>query len=129
MKRLLCIALLGMSGLKAACSQPLLVKYADRMTLPKSYVCFRCEDSIRINGVMDEESWKRAPYTDFFVDIRGEQWPSPRQTTRAKLLWDDNYLYIYAELEEAHIWSNITERDAIIYHDNDFEVFLNSATL
>ena len=125
MKRLLCIALLGMGGLRAVCSEPLLVKYADRLTLPKSYVCFRCEDSIRIDGVMDEESWKRAPYTDFFVDIRGEQWPSPRQATRAKLLWDDNYLYIYAELEEAHIWSNITERDAIIYHDNDFEVFID----
>ena len=83
MKRLLCIALLGMSGLKATCSQPMLVKYVDRLTLPKSYVCFRCEDFIRIDGVMDEESWKRAPYTESFVDIRGERWPSPRQTTRA----------------------------------------------
>ena len=42
-----------------------------------------------------------------------------------KMLWDDNYLYIYAELEEEHIWNDLTERDAIIYYNNDFEIFID----
>ncbi len=34
---------------------------------------------------------------------------------------------MYAELEEPHVWGDITERDAIIYLNNDFEVFINSS--
>jgi hypothetical protein len=35
------------------------------------------------------------------------------------------YLYIAAELEEPQLWATLTERDSIVFHDNDFEVFLN----
>jgi hypothetical protein len=45
--------------------------------------------------------------------------------TGAKLLWDDEYLYVAAHLEEPHLWATLTERDAIIYRDHDFEVFLD----
>jgi hypothetical protein len=38
---------------------------------------------------------------------------------------DDQYLYIAAELEEPHFWAILTEHDSVIFHDNDFEVFLN----
>ena len=41
------------------------------------------------------------------------------------MLWDDDYLYIAAELEEPHVWATLTQHDAVIFHDNDFEVFLN----
>jgi hypothetical protein len=41
------------------------------------------------------------------------------------MLWSDERLYIGAELEETHIWGTITERDAVIFQDNDFEVFLD----
>lgn len=34
-------------------------------------------------------------------------------------------LYIAAELEEPEIWATLTERDSVIFHDNDFEVFLD----
>ena len=41
------------------------------------------------------------------------------------MLWDDQYLYVAAELEEPHVWATLTEHDSVIFHDNDFEVFLN----
>ena len=41
------------------------------------------------------------------------------------MLWDDEYLYVAAELEEPHVWATLTEHDSVIFHDNDFEVFLN----
>ena len=41
------------------------------------------------------------------------------------MLWDDTYLYIYALLYEQHIWASIRKRDAVIFHDNDFEVFID----
>lgn len=59
------------------------------------------------------------------MDIEGDARPRPRFRTRAKLLWDDDHLYIAAELEEPHVWATLDKRDSIVYHDNDFEVFLN----
>ena len=41
------------------------------------------------------------------------------------MMWDEKFLYIFAKLEENHIWGDITERDKIIYYNNDFEVFIN----
>lgn len=41
------------------------------------------------------------------------------------MLWDDDCLYIAAVMEEPHVWATLTERDSIIFHDNDFEVFLD----
>jgi hypothetical protein len=40
------------------------------------------------------------------------------------MLWDDQYLYIAAELQEPDLKATITRHDAVIFHDNDFEVFL-----
>ena len=41
------------------------------------------------------------------------------------MLWDNSYFYILAKLEEPHVWANITERDKVIFHNNDFEVFID----
>ena len=41
------------------------------------------------------------------------------------MLWDDDYLYIGAVLEEEDIKARLTRRDTIIYYDNDFEVFID----
>ena len=78
-----------------------------------------------IDGDLGDEAWRAAPGTESFVDIRGEGWPTPRWTTRARLAWDECCLYVAAELEEPHLWATLTERDAIIYRDHDFEVFLD----
>ena len=42
-----------------------------------------------------------------------------------KMLWDERYFYIGAYLEEPNVWATLTERDSIIYQDNDFEVFID----
>ena len=36
--------------------------------------------------------------------------PRPAKRTRVKMLWDDEYLYIGAELEEDQIWAEVIER-------------------
>jgi len=42
-----------------------------------------------------------------------------------KLAWDDSTLYIAGEMEEPDLWATITTRDAVIFHDNDFELFVD----
>ncbi len=92
---------------------------------PKEYVCYRTNSKIKIDGKLNEAAWRNAPATDLFVDIEGDRKPLPRFATRAKMLWDKQYFYIAAELEEPHVWGTLTKRDSVIFQDNDFEVFID----
>ena len=111
-----------MKGLTALC---LLAGMAHAQQAPKRYACRRTPSAIRVDGRLNDAAWKRAEWTDAFVDIQGASQPQPRFRTRAKMLWDDEYLYIGAELEEPDVWATLTEHDSVIFRDNDFEVFLN----
>lgn len=108
-----------------ATAQSVTERYRRFLTKPEGYVCLRTADSIRIDGRIDEASWQNAGTTASFTDISGEGFPAPRFNTRARMLWDDNYLYIAAEMEEPHVWANLQQRDTIVYYDNDFEVFID----
>lgn len=91
---------------------------------PEKYVCYKSESPVVIDGVIDEQ-WSKAEWTCDFRDIQGDLKPTPKYRTHAKLLWDDDYLYIAARLEEPHIWGTLTMRDAVIFYDNDFEIFID----
>ncbi|MBS0026072.1 carbohydrate-binding family 9-like protein [Chitinophaga sp. 22321] len=92
---------------------------------PKHYVCYRATDSLAIDGKLDDAAWKNVSWSEDFEDIEGSAKPRPRLRTRVKMIWDDKYLYIAAQLEEPHIWATLRDHDAIIFHDNDFEVFID----
>src|SRR6185436_990725 len=92
---------------------------------PKRYVAYRAPSRLTIDGKLDEPGWSAAPWTEAFVDIEGDRRPAPRFRTRAKMLWDDDYLYVAADMEEPDVWGTLTERDSVIFHDNDFEIFID----
>nr|WKN38280.1 carbohydrate-binding family 9-like protein [Tunicatimonas sp. TK19036] len=89
---------------------------------PKQYVAYQARAPIVIDGKADA-AWDAAPWSDEFIDIEGDKIPTYQ--TRMKMLWDSAYLYFYAELEEPHIWGDIKERDAVIFYNNDFEIFID----
>lgn len=125
-KKLLIATLLAASTTVATFAQDgLLKKYDRRLTTPRNYVCYRTTEKMKIDGKLNEKVWQQAAQTESFVDISGFDFPKPVYNTKARLLWDDEYLYISAVLEEPNIVANLTQRDTIIYHDNDFEVFLD----
>ncbi len=99
----------------------------DRMKpiVPQQYVCYRAAVPLVIDGRLNDESWQTAPWTHDFQDIEGDAKPRPTFRTRAKMLWDQKYFYIAAEMEEPHVWGTITQRDSVIFRDNDFEVFID----
>jgi Carbohydrate family 9 binding domain-like len=103
-------------------------KQVDKITPPpppKGYVCYRTSRPIQVDGRLDDKDWESAPWTDAFVDIEGDVRPRPRFRTRAKMLWDDTYFYVAAQLEEPHVWGTLTKHDSVIFHDNDFEIFID----
>ena len=94
---------------------------------PQPPVCYcrRAVGSIgHLDGNLDKPFWKDAPWMDDFHDIEGDSRPRPAKQTRVKLLWDDEALYIGAQLSDDTIWATVRNRDELIYIDNDFEVFL-----
>ncbi len=93
--------------------------------LPRGYICPRVERPIVVDGKLDDAAWAGAAWSDDFVDIEGEIQPRPGYRTRVKMAWDQDALYIGAQLEEPHVWATLTEHDAVIFQDNDFEVFID----
>lgn len=92
---------------------------------PKHYICRRAQGSPVLDGRVDKTFWEAADWTDEFVDIEGDIRPTPAKQTRVKMLWDDEYFYFAAELIEDQIWATLTERDSVIFQDNDFEIFID----
>jgi len=108
-------------------SEPTVAEASGRRPHPKGYVAFRIPSAIQIDGRLDDLAWQAAPWTDEFVDIEGDKSKKtrPRFRTRAKMLWDDEFLYIAAQLDEPHVWGTLVKHDSVIFHDNDFEVFID----
>jgi len=92
---------------------------------PETYVVHKIEQPLIIDGNIHKSEWQMAAWTNSFQDIRGPEALIPRYETRAKMLWDDHFFYFAALLEEPHIWATITERDAVIFMDNNFEIFID----
>jgi hypothetical protein len=118
-----CSALLLVAA--PAASQPREGETQRSRPVPRQYVCYRSADTLRVDGRLGESAWQAAPWTADFVDIQGATQPTPRFRTRAKMLWDEDYFYVAARMEEPDLWATLTRRDTVIYYDNDFEVFID----
>ncbi|MFQ5653336.1 MAG: carbohydrate-binding family 9-like protein [Planctomycetota bacterium] len=92
---------------------------------PRRAVIYRTDSPPMIDGNLDDAPWQAAAWSRDFVDIEGGLGPPPRFRTRVKMLWDDDCFYVAAWLEEPHVWAKLTRRDSVIYHDNDFEIFID----
>jgi hypothetical protein len=120
--RLALAAALGLAGLRA---EALKITEPGEAFDPRFYVCYRTPKPIVVDGRMTDAGWKKAEWTESFLDIEGGRKAAPRFRTRVKMLWDDDYFYLAAELEEPAVWASRRERDSIIYDDNDFEVYID----
>ena len=119
---LICFFLPGFETLQA---QDVWEGYEHLFTPERHYVAYRADAKIDIDGRGEEDAWHNARWSEYFKDIEGEGKPDPLFQTRFKMLWDNEYLYVLAELEEPHIWAYYDKRDMIVYHENDFEIFID----
>jgi hypothetical protein len=91
---------------------------------PQTYVAQKTSETLIIDGKMDESSWNKAKWTNNFIDIEGSK--KPIYTTKVKMIWDESYLYFFAELKEPHVWATLKQKDTIIFYNNDFDANRNS---
>ena len=87
------------------------------------YECPRTPVAPNLDGTLTDPAWDVAPWTTDFVPIADG--PLPRFQTRAKLMYDDQYAYVGGLLEEPHVWSTMTEKNSKLFHENNFELFLD----
>ena len=99
--------------------------YENLFSAVRNYVVYQTISEIEIDGKPDENSWQLAGWSEYFRDIEGDKKPQPRFKTRVKMLWDSRNLYILAELEETDVWAYYTNRDQIVFNENDFEIFID----
>ena len=92
---------------------------------PRHYVAYHVSAPIVIDGQLNDAAWGDIPWTEDFLDIEGDLRPIPTWQTKAKMCWTDSHFIIAALIEEPHIWATLTQRDAIMYYDDDFEVFID----
>jgi len=99
--------------------------FGNLFTNPQSYVVTHTNTPPVIDGDVNDAVWQQVPWTDDFRDIEGDLKPNPPLRTKVKMLWDDSCLYIAAQIYDPAVWATLKHHDDIIYHDNDFEVFID----
>lgn len=86
------------------------------------YVVYRADTPIMVNGKLDEDAWKSAP------EIKGFQFPwwksGKKEATVAKLLWDDQTLYVAHICHDSWITARCQEHDGPVARDDCFEVMI-----
>src|SRR5689334_6676408 len=84
--------------------------------------CRWTDSPIVIDGKADEAEWTGAASAGEF----SQHWQdsSPRAKTAVRLLWDREWIYFFAELEDADVWADITEHDGQLWDNDVFELFL-----
>ena len=65
---------------------------------PNSYVVYKVATPPVVDGSLDDEAWAEVDWTDQFLDISEPNpgFPVPRFETKAKMRWDDDFLYVGA---------------------------------
>jgi hypothetical protein len=110
--------------LKSAAQSPF-NNFANLFTAPKAYIVNYTRMAPVIDGDITDAVWQQAQWTDDFRDIEGDLKPKPPLRTHAKMLWDDSCLYIAAEISDPNVWAYLKRHDEVVFHDNDFEVFID----
>jgi hypothetical protein len=87
------------------------------------YTAHKIDASIAIDGNIEKEIWKKANWSNRFVDmVTGEP---GMYNTQTAILWNDLHLYIAFKVEEPFVEAKLTERDSIIFLENDLELFID----
>jgi hypothetical protein len=102
--------------------QALLTFPASGQSLPR-YDIVRASGAIVIDGKLDENAWAgAAPVGDFHFNWWKD---GSKEQTVAKLLWDDENLYVGFYCHDKHISAEVVERHGPVSKDDSAELFVS----
>lgn len=112
--------------LSSGCRQRLgsTFREAELEASPGVYRCRRVTSKIVIDGRLSDQAWKSA------VPIRKWAFPwyrnGPKQGATARLLWDNEALYLAADVEDNELLGSVeTTDERKVWHDERFEFYFD----
>ena len=87
----------------------------------RSAECRCVAGPIKLDGVLDEAAWGKLLAWRLRCLLAESQ---ARTATTARLLWDDDYLYFSADMEDADLYAVVKECNGMTWYDDVFEMFL-----
>ena len=90
--------------------------------IPK-YEVKRATSPIVIDGKLDDKAWAAANTAE--LTFPWESQTGAKQKTVARLLWDDENLYVSYQCEDTDITAQFTQRDDPTWRDDAVEIFIN----
>jgi len=88
------------------------------------YEVKRATSAIVIDGKLDDKAWESASPAVSLQFLWDSQ-TGAKQKTAVRMLWDDQYLYVCYDLDDADITAQFLERDDPTYRDDAAEIFIN----
>ena len=87
----------------------------------RSAECRWATGPIKLDGVLDDAALSKAEVLrDFSVYWQDRK---AKTATTARLLWDKDYLYYSADMEDADLFAIVKERNGMTWYDDVFELF------
>ncbi len=87
------------------------------------FLCYRAESAIRIDGDPSDPAWLNAQSIDNFAAPGDLDERRADGRTIARLLWDDDYLYFVAEMDDGAIVVSSQQDDERLWWGDVFELF------
>ena len=95
--------------------------------LPPAAECRWADGRITIDGNADEPAWKNAQVINRFLAPWATNSPPAKTRTTARLLWDREFLYFHAEMEDHDLFANVITKDGNTWNNDVFELFFKPA--
>jgi hypothetical protein len=111
------------TGRLLAASIPVVNKAAP-VAASKKYQVRKVTKALKIDGKLDDAAWKDAPSTGVFVNTLTGAPSEPK--TEAKMLWDNDNLYLAFENVDTDVWSTLTKRDDKLWTQEVVEIMIDA---
>jgi hypothetical protein len=102
--------------------------YPERAQEPPEQVptcqIMRASGPIAIDGKADDPAWQQAERIEFIFPWSKIEKGERSQGTVARMLWDDDNLYIVYVCDDPYLDSEVTEHDGPVYQEDAVEIFV-----
>jgi uncharacterized repeat protein (TIGR03806 family) len=120
----LLLALLGVTNVRFIVGEE---EGAKQPVAAEEFICRFAAQPPLIDGQAAEAAWQSAPVIERFTLPWRKDNPSARTATRARLLWDREHLYFFADMDDADLYADVKEHDGATWNNDVFELFLKPA--
>ncbi len=97
---------------------------ADESMPVSEFECRWTDGPMTLDGVAGEPAWEKAQLIEnFYLPWLKDKARPSKTATKARLLWDREFLYFFAEMTDTDLFADQTQNDESIWLNDAFELF------